>query len=101
MNNPEDNFIDCEPIGECISVDSDGNKFYVGVNVNGIDVRRFDCVRVVLEVSSACLYINDARSPIPNACKSSFYCIRREIALGSRLPMVRCWLFTMMATIKE
>lgn len=43
-------FIDCDPIGECLAVDEDGSRFYSGVRVNGIDIHRFDCVRVILEV---------------------------------------------------
>ena len=45
-----DTFIDCEPIGDCIGIDSEGKKFYTGVCVNGIEVFRFNCVRVLLEV---------------------------------------------------
>jgi hypothetical protein len=43
-------FIDCEPIGEAVVVDRDGNRFFEGVRVNELEIRRFDCVKVFLEV---------------------------------------------------
>jgi hypothetical protein len=42
-------YIDCDPLGPVIAVDEDGSKFYSGVRVNGMDIRRFDCVRILLE----------------------------------------------------
>ena len=44
-------FIDCEPTGVCLGTNEDGHRFYRGVRVNALDVNRFDCVRVLLEVN--------------------------------------------------
>lgn len=43
-------FIDCEPLGDALASDRDGNRFFEGVRVNELEIRRFDCVKVILEV---------------------------------------------------
>lgn len=48
-----DEYIDCDTIGDCINVNADGSRFYAGVCVNSLTVHRFDCVRVLIEVSIA------------------------------------------------
>lgn len=48
-----DDYIECDTIGECVAVNADGSKFYAGVCVNGLTVKRFDCARILIEVSLA------------------------------------------------
>ena len=43
-------FGECNPIGEPVFVDIDGNKFYSGVVVHNIVVKVGDCVAVRIEV---------------------------------------------------
>ncbi len=48
----EDEFVgecECEPIGDPVFVDFDGKKFYTAIIVHNIEVKVFDCARIVLE----------------------------------------------------
>ncbi len=50
-------YIDCEPLGDLIATDKDGNRFYEGVRVNELEIHRFDCVKVTLEVGRVSVFI--------------------------------------------
>lgn len=49
MTDREQSFIECEAIGAVKFTDSEGNKFYGGVRVNGLEILRFDSVKILLD----------------------------------------------------